>query len=148
MRLISTIAALLLTASASAAEAPIRVEDATVMWVPAIGQIPRAGFMRVTNTSDEAVELVGARSGYFASVDFKAPPDGDVVIMEDLDMPQTIAPGETLVFEHGGRHMLMSVESGPLRPGNTVDIDLLFDGYDDKTVTFTVRKRGENSTGE
>lgn len=148
MRTPIAIVCALLMGAANAADAPVRIQDATVMWVPAIGQIPRAGFFRITNTGDEAVELTGARSSFFAQVDFHQPPDGDAVLMEDLEMPQMVAPGETLVFKRGGPHLLMSVESGSLRPGDTVDIDLLFSGYDDMTVTFTVRKVAPGNVSE
>jgi len=145
--IIATLCALVVT-GASAAKAPVRIEDATVMWVPAIGQIPRAGFFRITNTGQEIVELAGARSSFFADIDFQERPDGDAVLMEELEMPQVVEPGETLVFKRGGPNLLMSVESAPLEPGDTVEIDLLFNGYDDMTVTFTVRKVAPGNVSE
>lgn len=148
MRIIIAILCALAVTGASAAKAPVRIEDATVMWVPAIGQIPRAGFFRITNTGADPIEIAGARSSFFASVDFREAPDGDAVIMEQLEMPQPVAPGETMVFRRGGRHLLMSVESGALEPGDTVDVDLLFNGYDDMTVTFTVRKVAPGNVAE
>jgi copper(I)-binding protein len=133
---------------AVAEEPPVQIEDPTVMWVPQIGQVPHAGFFRVTNTGDAAVNLAGARSSHFSSVDFHAEADGDLVLMEDLEMPIAIEPGETRVFKRGGPNLMMSVQSDWLEPGDTVEIELLFDGFDPLPVTFTVRKVQHGNVSE
>lgn len=127
-----------LAAGASLAEAPLRVEDARIGWIPR--WVPHPAFLELTNEGAEPVTLTGARSDAFARIEFKAPPDGDLFMNEPLQMPVDVAPGDTYTFEPGGPYMMLLTQSSWLEPGERVTIELLFRERPPLPIVFTVRK--------
>lgn len=133
-----TLAALVLLAlSGPLPAAELTVRDARIAWAP--GQIPNRGFFELVNESDVTVTLTGVRSPHFAHTRFTAAPDNDLFMMEPLDMPQAIGPGETLEFHPEGAYLFLYVKSRPMEPGDSATIELLFAEREPLTVEFTVR---------
>lgn len=131
---------LVVTVQGVAAQAPpIRVDSATIPWVPGLA-VPHAAFVRLTNTSEQPLRLTGARSNDFARIEFQQPSDSGLKMWDTLPMPRTIEPDDTFAFRSGGPRMMLFVQSHRLEPGDTAEIAFEFEGFDALPVTFTVRK--------
>lgn len=130
------VALVLLALSGPLLAAGLTVRDARIAWAP--GQIPNRGFFALVNDTDETVTLTGVRSPHFAHTRFTAAPDNDLFMMEPLDMPQAIGPGETLAFHPEGAYLFLYVKSRPMEPGDTATIELLFAEREPLSVEFTV----------
>lgn len=118
--------------------AGLAVRDARIAWAP--GQIPNRGFFELVNDTDETVTLTGVRSPHFAHTRFTAAPDNDLFMMEPLDMPQALGPGETLAFHPEGAYLFLYVKSRPMEPGDSATIELLFANRAPLSVEFIVRR--------
>lgn len=129
---------LLLAPAGPAASEDLIVHDGYIGWVP--GRLPSRAYFKLTNNGRRPITLVGARSPHFARIEFKAPPDNDLFILEPLDMPQVVAPGQTLEFRPDGAYLLLLVQSDWMEPGDTATITLLFDDRDPFEFELTVRK--------
>jgi len=101
------------------------VEGAWVRWTPRM--IPSLAYFRLENRGVETVSLTGARSDRYARVEFHAAPDGGVFMMEDLDLPLRLAPGDAIVFAPGGPHLALFTPSGWVNPDDVVTIQLQLD---------------------
>lgn len=108
----------------------LEISDARVRaLIP--GQDKTAGYFRARNSTADAMVLSGARSGQARSIEMHITvQDGDMMRMRRLDAVE-IAPGETVRFEPGGRHLMIfgvdSLEAGidielQLRDGTTVPV--------------------------
>lgn len=143
MRLLILAALLLAIQPATARTPPVRVEDATIPWVPGLS-IPHVAFARLANTGERSLQLTGARSDDFARIEFHKPSDSGLRMWDSLPMPRQIAPGGTFTFRPGGPRMMLFVQSHRLEPGDTAEIEFEFAGFDALPVTFTVRKETPN----
>lgn len=139
MRLPVLATLLLAAVPAFAKPPPIQAEDATIAWVPGL-VVPHTAFVRLTNTGERSLQLIGARSDDFARIEFHKPSDGGLTMWDTLPMPRHIAPDRTFTFRPGGPRMMLFVQSGRLEPGDKAEIELEFQGFDALPVTFTVRK--------
>lgn len=128
----------LLVLSAPLLAGEVTVRNARIDWTP--GQLPNRAFFELVNGTDETLALVGARSPQFAHVRFKAAPDNDLFMLESLEMPQVIGPGETLAFHPEGAYLFLYVKSRWMEPADTATIELLFADREPLAVEFTVRK--------
>jgi len=128
-----------MTAMAGAAPA-VSIDRPRVRWLP--GQLPMAGYMVLRNTGDQAVTLVGAASDAFARVMIHRSEikDGQsrMVHVPELE----IQPGGKAVFQPGGLHLMLMQRKRDLRPGDTVDIELKFEGGRTRTWSFKVVPAG------
>lgn len=87
------------------------------------GQDKTAGYFSARNGTADAVVLSGARSEQARSIEMHVTvQDGDMMRMRRLEAVE-IAPGETVRFEPGGRHlMVFGVDS--LEAGMDIDLEL------------------------
>lgn len=125
----------------TAAEAPDAPEGVSVndgrMNIPAVAGSPAAIYFTLINTGPDelilrAANVAGAQS---ASLHETADADG-VMTMPQLDQ-LPIAPGETVAFMPGGKHvMVMGLPAG-LEPGGEIEVTLSFDSGD--KVSFPAR---------
>ena len=136
----STLFSLLLVATpmAVAAPPPVKVERATIPWLP--GWVPHPAYLHITNTGERAIQLTGASSREFARIEFHAADDGDLITLEKARMPIEIRPGRSHTFGPGGPRLMLFVQNDWLEPGDEAEIALEFAGFDPLPVTFTVRK--------
>jgi len=129
----------LLLGSSGGASAEVTVRDAWIDWNPRV--LPHRAFFDITNNLSEAVTLVGARSKDHGRASFKAAPDQDPWILDPLEMPQILAPGETLRFHaDGGPYLILYLQHMPMDPGDTTTIELLFRNREPVAAEFTVRR--------
>ena len=134
MRQISAIAAgLLLLAGAiwwvSRMEPPepIEVENARIRLVPGGG--PMAGYMRLSNNTENVVRLVGAETPAFGSVMIhRTVIENGRARMEHQSGGVTITPGDSVEFKPRDLHLMLMRPQAELSVGDTVDIALEFEG--------------------
>lgn len=88
------------------ADQPLQVSDARVR-VPIPGQDKTVGYFTARNAGAEELVLTGAYSDAVRAIEMHVTlRDGDMVRMRRL--PEVvIAPGETVHFEPGGRHLML-----------------------------------------
>lgn len=113
---------------------PLLVEDA---WLraPPPGLDKTAGYFRLTNHSGKALSIVGASSDQIRAIEMHTTiKDGDMMRMRRLKTIP-IPPDETIVFEPGGKHLMIF----GLRTTENVNISLAFD--DGSTVTAPFERR-------
>ena len=100
------------------------------------------GFLTITNTGTQADRLLGATSDFAARTEVHLTAnDGGVMRMrevEAIDLP----PGETVVFEPGGYHVMFIGIDAPFAQGETRDVTLSFERAGEITVQFTVEAMG------
>lgn len=134
-----------LSAPAAAQETgTIRIEQP---WARAsiIASRPAAAYLTVINESEEPVRIVG----FEASVAKQAEPHR--MVAEDGKMTMrpagvlAVPPGERVVFEPGGLHLMLMGLAAPLREGETFPLTLRFE--DGAPVTVTVPVLGIGAKG-
>lgn len=124
------------TGSALAAEGAVTVSDA---WArPTIPTRPGAGYFTLANTGDSPVVLTGASAGGAETVDMHTTVEKNGVVnmlrLESLE----IAPGEEVVFEPGGHHLMFTGLAEPLAEGSEFTATLTFEEAGDVEVSFAV----------
>lgn len=118
--------ALLCTPLLLQAADPIAVDDPYARAVPP-GQPNSAVFMALTNPSGEERALVAAESPAAAVVELHTHRmDGGMMRMRRVERI-ALPPGERVVLEPGGRHLMLIGLQRPLAPGETVALTLTLD---------------------
>ncbi|WP_084039098.1 copper chaperone PCu(A)C [Demequina sp. NBRC 110053] len=106
-------------------------------WVKAVDEGMTAAFGELTNGTDQAIVLVAASTDASPMIELHETVTGDdgAAMMQQKEAGFTIEPGESLLMEPGGNHiMLMGVEE-PIEVGAEVDFTLSFE--DGETFEFT-----------
>jgi len=118
-------AALLL--AASAAQAEIVVSDA---YARAASPLAKSGaaFMAITNTGAAPDRLIGVSSDIAARVELHTHVEdaGGVMRMVEVEDGFEIAPGQTVMLERGGGHVMFMGLTRPMVQGDTVAVTLTF----------------------
>ncbi len=97
-----------------------------------------AGYLAITNNGPTADVLLAVEADFPRVMLHDTVMEGDVAKMEHL-MSVGIAPGETITFEPGGRHiMFMGLNGDPLEAGETVPAVLIFETAGRLDVVFDV----------
>lgn len=116
------------TADTAADAAPaVTVTEAWVRATPGdrAGQMT-GGFLTLRNTGAQAERLIQARANGAGAVEIHATTQhGDVMQMapvEGVDLPA----GESVTLAPGGVHLMLLDLAGPLAPGDTVALTLVF----------------------
>ena len=134
-------AALGLSAPAFArTDAPVRVDDAWIRWLPA--GLPAGGYMTLRNDSARPVALVGASSPDYEEVmlHHSVMKDGTMQMLpvSSVEIP---AHGE-LQFKPGGYHIMLMKARHEVHPGDQLPLTLRFADGEQLRVRFEVRKPG------
>ncbi len=119
---------------------PVDVRDPWVREVPDVSR-HSAAYMKLRATADENRTLLAADSPQFQRVEIhESREEEGMARMVELDS-LTVAVGETLVLEPGGKHlMLMDRKVESLRVGDHVDLVLHFDNDESMELRVPVRK--------
>lgn len=137
-RLATTVVAGIVLPACQADGPPLAIDELAVT-PPLPGSGMSAAYFRLTNTGREPLVIDRVRSPDYGTVEMHETRIVDGVSrMRRLDrLP--LAPGETVVFERGGRHLMMQAPTG--EPGR---ITLEFWAGDDLllTVSAPVGRRG------
>jgi hypothetical protein len=118
--------AMAIGAQSRAATAPPRIEvkDAWIRWLP--GTVPSGGYLTLVNPTDSPMKLTGAESDDYGSVSLhQSLEQGGVSSMHPVDVI-VVKPHSTLALGDSGYHLMLMNAKKPLKPGDTVIIDLLF----------------------
>ena len=111
-------------------------------WVrPPLGDDrPAAGYLTIVNPGVDADTLIGASSPVATSVEIhESMPDGaGMMAMQPIDRLE-IEPGEAVIFEPGGYHLMLLDVSGMPAVGESVELTLSFELAGDIVVQAKVR---------
>lgn len=107
--------------------ADIAVQDA---YARASSPMAKSGaaFMQIVNASEAPDRLIAATSDAAERVELHTHVmEGDVMRMVEVEEGFELAPGETLLLERGGRHVMFLGLTRPFTQGETVDVTLTFE---------------------
>jgi copper(I)-binding protein len=94
-----------------------------------------AAYFTLTNAGDTPRNLIAVRAeGYAMAHIHRSEIRDDIATMSPVDVVE-IGPGQSVVFEHGGLHVMLMRPEAPLRAGDAVPITLEF--ADGSTQSFT-----------
>ncbi|MDX1508431.1 MAG: copper chaperone PCu(A)C [Woeseiaceae bacterium] len=111
MRLPGFLVACLLCACAETSGPPLVASDVEITRA-APGMKMSAGYMTLTNNSGEAIVITSISSPQFGVVEMhETVVEDDVARMRKLD-ELTIAAGESVVLERGGKHLMLMQPAG------------------------------------
>ena len=132
---------LLLVASSSAALAEIKLlgSNAWIRLAPP-GSMMLAGYVELENKGEQPLRITGGQSGLFGSVEIHRTEEVDGVSRMRAVPVLELAPGQRVVLEPGGMHLMLMQPHRELSEGSTVAIDLLDEGGASLPVAFTVRR--------
>jgi len=106
-----------------------------------------AAYMSISNTSDVAKSLIGVSAeGYGHAHIHKTEIKDDIATMSAVELVE-IAPGQTVVFEHGGLHVMLMQPEGKQSEGDHVALELQFSDGTTEAVTAMVMKLGHGDHG-
>lgn len=131
---------LLVLASASVAvqagSPPVSVSQALLRWLP--GDLPMAGYFRITSHATSPLSLVGATSPAFGEVMLhRSVEEAGVSHMEHVDHV-TLNPGQTVSFAPGGYHLMLMQRRQDVQAGQEVPMTLRFSDGETVTTSFRV----------
>lgn len=102
-----------------------------------------AGYLKVTNTGDTADTLIGGTAAFARKVEIHTMEMTDGVMrMAKLDPGLVIEPGETVMLEPGGFHVMLMGMTEKMVEGDTVMITLEFQNAGAVNVMFPVKPIG------
>lgn len=97
-----------------------------------------AGYLMITNTGDSADTLIAVEADFPRVMVHDTQFQNDVATMVHLDRLK-IAPGDTVMFEPGGKHvMFMGLNGDPFEIGETVSATLVFENAGRLDIAFNV----------
>lgn len=107
MRLATLIAVIVTAAGCGGGEGPPVVATDVVVTAPAAGMPMAAGYLRISNRSDAAIRITRVSSPEYGSVEMhETVVEDGIARMRALPWLE-IAAGETVVFERGGKHLML-----------------------------------------
>lgn len=118
-------------AAALLAVAPVRAQTpevaVTEAWARATPPGASVGAAYVTLMSPAGDTLLSASSPAAARVEVhEMRMDGSVMRMRELSGGMALPPGQAVTLQPGGLHIMMIGLKGPLKPGDTVPLHLVF----------------------
>ncbi len=137
LKFILTSIALLCTMPAMSA--PLTITAAWIKNLPPVVPV-RAGYMTITNTSDQSVSIVDISSKFFTAVEMHETVENSGMMSMQALTSLTVAAGTKRELKPGGIHLMMMQPTQTLELGSLVAITLLFDNGDTQTLQMTVRK--------
>lgn len=131
--------AFLMTLSTPALAGGIEITNPVVPAAPP-GVSAHAGFMTLTNSGETTRSLINvSATGYhMAHIHMSEEKDGIATMsaVHQLD----IAPGQTVMFEHGGLHVMLMHPTMPVTAGDDITLTLTFADGEEVIVTAPVMK--------
>lgn len=130
-------AALCLTAPAALAEIEIADPYARAASPSAMSG---AAFMAITNTGDVPDRLIAASSDIAARVELHThiQDAGGVMRMVEVKDGFEVGPGETVMLQRGGAHVMFMGLTRSMAQGDTVEVTLTFEQAGDVTLEIPV----------
>ncbi|MDF2182776.1 copper chaperone PCu(A)C [Neptuniibacter sp. CAU 1671] len=145
-RLVLSTSLLLGTLTPAWADSAIIIEDAFVRATPP-GQSNSAAFMRLKNSSDQAVNLTTAASDVADKVELHGHQHDNGVMRMRQMMSITLPPQTTTALEPGGLHIMLLGLHSPLVAGEQIELNLSFSNGETQTVTLPIQMPGGHGAG-
>ena len=114
-RLAAALAALALVAGCSGSDGPPIVATDVVVTGPGAGMPMAAGYLRIGNRSGSDIRITRVSSPEYGSVEMHETVIEDGVARMRAIPVLEVADGETVVFERGGRHLMLMQPAGEPR---------------------------------
>ena len=100
--------------------------EAPIVPLAPPGVMAHAAYFTLTNTGDAPRQLIGVSAeGYMMAHLHKTEVKDDIATMTLVDLLE-IAPGQSIVFEPGGLHIMLMRPQALLEEGGTVELTLEF----------------------
>ena len=115
MRLVTLIAVFAMAASCGGGEGPPVVATDVVVTAPGAGIPMAAGYLRIGNRSGSDIRITRVSSPEYGSVEMHETVIEDGVARMRAIPVLEIADGETVVFERGGKHLMLMQPAGEPR---------------------------------
>jgi len=133
---------LLWLAASGSTAAAVTAHQAWIRLLP--GTLPAAGYLQLTNSGADGVQLVGTHSTSFGNIELHSSlsPSG-VARMRRVDK-LTIPAGATVALKPRGYHLMLFRPAAGLQPGGQVPVTLEFSDGSRLSVPFTLR----NASGQ
>jgi hypothetical protein len=115
--------------------------EASAAWIRtgAPGSMMLAGYLSLRNSGDAALTVVGADSAAFRSVSMhQSVEENGVERMRPL-AKFAIAPGESVTFAPGSRHLMLMQPLRQLKSGDAVRIHIATESGEGANADFIVR---------
>ena len=114
-RLAATLAAMVLVAGCGGDDGPPIVASDVVVTAPGAGMPMAAGYLRIGNRSGSDIRITRVSSPDYGAVEMHETVIEDGVARMRAIPALEIADGETVVFERGGRHLMLMQPDGEPR---------------------------------
>lgn len=111
---------------AAASTADVHVSNAYIRTMPP-GRTTTAGFLVVTNNSDQNCQLIGAKSSLSNRLEFHEHQHMQGMMKMRQVATLAVPAGETIVFEPGALHIMMFNIDAELRAGDITQMQLITD---------------------
>lgn len=134
----------LMVLAACSGEDNLAVRDAWIREAPPTASV-MAGYIVIENRGNVSRQLLGATSAAFDRVQLHATVTEDNRTRMIHERSVAVPPGDVVVFEPGGRHLMLMNPKDKLTDGDTVVISLQFDGNEQLDVSFAVRRSIPNA---
>jgi len=131
MRLVTLVAVLAMAAGCGGRAGPPVVATNVVVTAPAAGMPMAAGYLQISNHSGVAVRITRVSSPEYGSVEMHETIVEDGIARMRAIPVLEIADGETIIFERGGKHLMLMQPVG--KPG-TVTLNF----YSDDVLLLSV----------
>jgi hypothetical protein len=143
MRTVALLAAGMAVFGCSQPAGPPLTVSNIVILEPLPGSAVAAGYLELENHTRQPLTIARVTSPDFATVDMH-----ETVIQDDIARmisiaPLVIEPQSAIIFEPGGRHLMLSGSSKTIVAGVPVSIEFHDDGNGLVTVATTVRSRDD-----
>lgn len=138
MRLAPVLAMMLLPASVAAAD--LKVEKAMVPLAPPTAKV-HAAFMMLKNEGTTPAQIIGVSAdGYAMAHLHESTVKDGVASMKPVHMIE-VAPGQSVMLEHGGLHVMLMKPEAPAQEGDAVTFSLELADGTSVPVTAKVMKQ-------
>lgn len=139
------LAATLALINASAAQPPLRIEQAWIREAPPVADV-MAGYAKLCNDGSDVVAITDLHSANFARVEMHATIETDESVTMERLGDVRIAPGECVEFASGGKHFMLFKPRSALRAGD--DAEIAFTLADGRTFTAAFPVKRADDTPE
>jgi copper(I)-binding protein len=120
--------------AAHAGPAPLTVSQARIRWLP--GDLPMAGYFRITSHAMRPLYLVGATSPAFGALMLhRSMEEAGISRMEPVDRV-TLNPEQTVEFAPGGYHLMLMQRKQDVHAGQELPVTLRFSDGEIFTARF------------
>jgi len=130
---------LLISPQIFAQTAPLAIKDAWIQEGPPNARV-LAGFMHITNISDDIVTITEAHSDAFKHIEFHRSLIEDGMARMQYQLHLHIRPDHILEMKAGGYHLMMMQSTRSLKAGDKVQLILKTGAGVEIPVTLTVKR--------